>query len=69
MPAQAVYLATFTFGRLDGRRALAPLEARIGERRLTGRFPLALALSRLLVEASFRTFERWFLRRKGRWAR
>lgn len=50
-------------------RALAPLEAQLGGLSSTGRFALALALSWLLAEASFRTLERWFLRRKDRWAR
>lgn len=50
-------------------RAIAPLEARLGGLPPAGRFALALALSWLLAEASFRTFERWFLRRKDRWAR
>ena len=49
--------------------AVAPVAARLGDPPPAARFALALALSWLLAEASFRTFERWFLRRKAAWAR
>ncbi len=49
--------------------AVAPIAARLGEPPPAARFALALALSWLLAEASFRTFERWFLRHKGAWIR
>jgi peptidoglycan/LPS O-acetylase OafA/YrhL len=49
--------------------AAEPIGARLGGLPSAGRFALALALSWLLAETSFRTFERWFLRRKDAWAR
>jgi peptidoglycan/LPS O-acetylase OafA/YrhL len=49
--------------------AIEPLARRAGDVPAAGRFLLALLLSWLLAEASFRTFERWFLRHKDAWAR
>jgi peptidoglycan/LPS O-acetylase OafA/YrhL len=52
----------FAFPRRGHRSAAGDVPA-------AGRFLLALLLSWLLAEASFRTFERWFLRHKDAWAR
>lgn len=48
---------------------LNALAARLGGLPSVAAFALAVGGSWLLAEASFRTLERWFLRRKGRWAR
>jgi peptidoglycan/LPS O-acetylase OafA/YrhL len=50
-------------------RAAELVGARLGGLPPAAHFALTLALSWLLAEASFRTFERWFLRRKDAWSR